>query len=106
MPGWIWWILVAFLIVMLVIGVVYVVRHALGAMHKLSAVGGKVSDRVSQMGVDPDAVATAPEAPIFTQPLSVATERYSDAHAEIIEQRQARRERHMATWQRWLHFND
>lgn len=106
MPGWIWWILVAFLIVMLVIGVVYVVKHALAAVHKMSAVGSKVSDRLALMGIDPDAQESQAEPPIFTQPLSVASDRYADAQAEVMERRQARQERHYATWQRWAKFND
>ena len=53
-----------------------------------------------------DSTVQAPQRPIFTEPLRVAAERYSDAHVEVIERRQRREERHVRTWSRWSTFND
>ena len=47
-----------------------------------------------------------PEPPLFTQPLSVASERYSQAHAEVIRRREAKRSRHVEAWARWRRFNN
>lgn len=105
MPGWIWLVLVVFMLAMLATGVLYVVVHAVRAVKKASAVGDAVSSTLGKMSVDADAVAPG-EPAIFTQPLSTAADRYSQAHAQVIRRQEARRNRYAGIWSKWLHFND
>ncbi len=44
--------------------------------------------------------------PFFTRPLQDVTERYTNAHTEVIERREAKRNRHAQQWAQWRHFND
>ena len=46
------------------------------------------------------------EPPLFTQPLSVAQNRYAEAHADVIRSKAAKRERHTQAWARWKRFNN
>ncbi|MFT8355897.1 MAG: hypothetical protein ABF780_03030 [Bifidobacterium aquikefiri] len=104
MPGWIWLLLVIFMIVVLIAGAAYVVFRALAAMRtatKLSTViGAKIADAQSS-SQDKE-----PQDPLLTQPLSVASDRYSQTHAEVLRRHNRIHERHMRTWQQWRYFND
>lgn len=105
MPWWIWLILALFMLAMLVIGVIYAIVHALRASKVIGGVASDVNARLAEMNVDEEGVNT-PRRAIFTEPLAVAAERYSDAHVGVIERKERRRDRHAATWRRWSHFND
>ncbi|EFA23662.1 hypothetical protein [Bifidobacterium gallicum] len=105
MPWWIWLVLAAFWLAMLIIGAVYAIRHAVRAARIASALGNQVSKRMARMTVDTDAHAPRPAA-MFTRPLEEASNAYADAHAGVIRRRQARRERYARTWEQWEQFND
>lgn len=100
MPWWIWLLLVLFMIVMIAAGAVYAIRRAIAAMGVLSETGAKVGDRLARMG---ESAATEPDddAPIFTQPLSIAAGRYEQAHVGVILRKEAKRRRHVEAWRRW-----
>lgn len=104
MPGWIWVILVIFLFAMLIIGTIYVVRHAVAALRTVGMVGGRVSEVMSRLGEEQPQ--SGEEQPIFTQPLRTATDRYAEAHAKVIEHREQVQNRHAAIWKRWKSFNE
>ena len=91
MPWWIWLLLALFMLSMIVAGCIYV--------------GSRAGERFAAMG-DTLPVEQANSAPFFTRPLQDAADRYVDAHAQVIERREAKRERHAAQWRRWKHFND
>lgn len=101
MPWWVWLILVLFMVAMLVAGVAYAVLHAIRAAHSVGVVGAKLGERLSALS-DVDEASVAPDTrPLFTLPLDVATGRYADAHAGVISRREAKRDRHAATWADW-----
>lgn len=106
MPWWIWLVLSGFWLAMLIIGVIYVIRHGLSALHTLSQTGNDVSERLSVMSESsPHDEANSVQRPIFTLPLADAAEQYADAHAQVIERKERRQERHMRTWDKWANFN-
>ena len=108
MPWWIWLMLALFMLTMIVIGCVFAVRRALAAMRTVRPTldrFGRTMDRLADAG-DPQDSRSEVFRPFFTQPLSVASDRYADQHARVIERGEAARERRMATWARWSHFNE
>lgn len=104
MPGWIWIVLVAFLLVTLIVGGVYVIRHAISAMHVIGRTGDEVSSRLSRLEADDHRQRNEP--PMFTRPLAEAADRYARTQAHIMEHRDHVRNRHVAIWKRWKTFND
>jgi hypothetical protein len=105
MPWWIWLVITIAMFVLLAVGAWYVIAHALRALRKLSDLGATVGEKVAAFNVEPHD-AQQHEAPLFTQPLEVATERYAQAHARVVERKSNRRTAHMRRWERWKHFND
>lgn len=105
MPWWIWLILALFMLAMLVAGVVYAAVHAMRASKVVGAVAADVTARIDEMNAPQDG-GSVPRRAIFTEPLAVAADRYTDAHAGVIERRERRRDRHAAVWRRWSRFND
>lgn len=106
MPWWIWIVLVVFMLVMLIVGLAYVALRLWRGFQTVSGTGAALGERLAAFGQ-----ASAPDArddvpPSFTQPLSVASERYSDAHAGVVRRRSAKRIRHIETWSRWRRFNN
>lgn len=102
MPWWIWLLLALFMIAMLIIGGIYVFRRALAALSVISETGARIGDRLTRMS-EPVDQENPDEAPIFTQPLKVAAERYEEAHVGVILRKEARRDRHVQAWRRWRH---
>ena len=96
MPWWIWLILALFMLAMIVAGLIYAALHGIRALKDMSDIGGQLGERVAAMG----------EPPLFTQPLSVAQNRYAEAHADVIRSKAAKRERHTQAWDRWKRFNN
>ena len=96
MPWWIWLILALFMLAMIVAGLIYAALHGIRALKDMSDIGGQLGERVAAMG----------EPPLFTQPLSVAQNRYAEAHADVIRSKAAKRERHTQAWARWKRFNN
>ena len=105
MPWWIWLLLALFMLSMIVAGCIYVVLHGYHVFKDIAQVGSRAGERFAPMG-DTLPVERANSAPFFTRPLRDAADRYVDAHAQVIERREAKRERHAAQWRRWKHFND
>lgn len=104
MPWWIWLILVLFMLAMIVAGLVYAGLHGFRAVKDITEIGGSIGERFAKMG-EPSDSAEGNEPPLFTQPLNVAQDRYIDAHAEVIQRKNATRERHIVAWNRWKQFN-
>lgn len=100
MPWWIWLILVLFMVVMLVVGLIYLGVHGMRAVRKAGKVGAAIGERISAM-TERDTEQSTDEPPLFTQPLQEAARRYSDAHAQVIARKNAKRERHARQWARW-----
>lgn len=101
MPWWIWLLLVLFMIAMLVIGVTYVVMHALAALRSVGQTGARCGERFAAL--DHQDEAEPPVDPSFTMPLQHTCERYVQAHAEVIARRQRKRDRHVQLWSAWRH---
>ena len=99
MPWWIWLILALFMLAMIVAGLIY------AALKDMSDIGGQLGERVAAMG-EPGTSADTSEPPLFTQPLSVAQNRYAEAHADVIRSKAAKRERRTQAWARWKRFNN
>lgn len=105
MPWWVWLVLALFMLGMLIAGCMYAAVHGMRALRNVSETGAQISERLGRMS-EHDSTVQAPQRPIFTEPLRVAEERYSDAHVQVIERRQQREDRHARTWRRWSTFND
>lgn len=105
MPWWVWLVLALFMLGMLIAGCMYAAVHGMRALRNVSETGAQISERLGRMS-EHDSTVQAPQRPIFTEPLRVAAERYSDAHVQVIERRQQRVDRHARTWRRWSTFND
>ena len=109
MPWWIWLALALLMLASLIGGAVYAFLRAKAAFSGISALGAKFTALVPALEIG-GPVQDAPQegdgrGPVITQPLSVARDRYADAHAEVIERREASRRRHMRRWERWSSFN-
>lgn len=104
MPWWIWLLLVLFMLGMIIAGVMYVIVHALRGMRAISGTVSRAGDAIEAMG-RPDDRQAAQFRPIFTEPLSMAAERYADAHADVIRRRNRKRDRHVRIWADWSTFN-
>ena len=101
MPWWIWLILALFMLAMIVAGLIYAALHGIRALKDMSDIGGQLGERVAAMGESGTSADTS-EPPLFTQPLSVAQNRYAD----VIRSKAAKRERHTQAWDRWKRFNN
>lgn len=104
MSGWIWLLLIVFMIVILISGAVYVLFRALAAGRTATRLASVVENKLSETQSNEQPEETHP--PLFTQPLRVASEHYAKAHADVIARHNRIHERHMATWQQWKHFNE
>lgn len=105
MPWWIWLVLAVFMLVMIVAGLAYAALHLWRGVRKVSSTGAAIGERLASFQ-DTAPESAGPEPPLFTQPLAVASERYSQAHAEVIRRRERRRDRHAEAWGRWRRFNN
>ena len=105
MPWWIWLILALFMLAMIVAGLIYTALHGIRALKDMSDIGGQLGERVAAMGESGTSADTS-EPPLFTQPLSVAQNRYAEAHADVIRRKAAKRERHTQAWARWKRVNN
>lgn len=105
MPWWIWLILALFMLAMIVAGLIYTALHGIRALKDMSDIGGQLGERVAAMGESGISADTS-EPSLFTQPLSVAQNRYAEAHADVIRRKAAKRERHTQAWVRWKRFNN
>ncbi|OZG69149.1 hypothetical protein [Bifidobacterium eulemuris] len=105
MPWWVWVLLVVFMLAMIAAGLVYAGLHGLRALRDAGEIGARLSQRFEAMGEGNEAQAPC-DAPLFTQPLDAARERYVDAHADVIRRQEAKRRRHAERWAVWRRFND
>lgn len=105
MPWWIWLVLVAFMLVMLVAGLIYAALHLWRGFQKVSQTGAVIGEHMAAFQ-DVGTSSGPSEPPLFTQPLATASERYSQAHAEVIRRRENKRNRHAEAWNRWRRFNN
>lgn len=104
MPWWIWVVLAAFMLVVLVAGLAYAALRLWHGFRKVSDTGARIGECLAAMG-RPSEAAAVDEPPSFTQPLQAAADRYADAHADVVRRREARRARHVEAWARWRRFN-
>ncbi|KFI51745.1 hypothetical protein [Bifidobacterium biavatii] len=100
MPWWIWLLLALFMLAMIVAGIVYAAVHGIRGLKTAGEIGSRIGDRLAAMQ-DAQPQSRAPQAPVFTEPLQTAADRYAQAQSEIITRQQATRERHARTWARW-----
>ena len=99
MPWWIWLILALFMLAMIVAGLIYAALHGIRALKDMSDIGGQLGERVAAMGESGTSADTS-------EPLSVAQNRYAEAHADVIRSKAAKRERRTQAWARWKRFNN
>ncbi|BDR54644.1 hypothetical protein KIMH_07550 [Bombiscardovia apis] len=104
MTGWIWPILVVFMLVMLVCGAMYVFRRARDASRVATSLAAAIQQRLS--AAQQTEPTQADETPAFTQPLSASSDRYAQAHKRVIERKAQTRVRHEMKWADWAHFNE
>lgn len=105
MQWWVVWVvLVLALLVSTGVGVWYAVRRGLAALHMISSLGDAVGRRFAQAD---EAVDEPPSTQAsFTVPLQQSVDRYSAAHARVMQREARKRERHEAIWHRWSAFNE
>lgn len=98
MPWWIWVVLAVFMLAMLVAGVVYAAWRGLCGLRTVGETGARLSEALAPLA---DEEPSAQPVPVFTEPLSQASERYTRTQADLIRRRQAKRERHARLWAQW-----
>jgi flagellar basal body-associated protein FliL len=103
MPGWIWVLLVLFMIGMIIAGGIYAFLKAKGALSTLGGLGSHVQKAMEAMSTEPEAIEA--HAPAVTDSLAQTAQRYEEAHTARLEHKQMKRNRHVATWRRWDRFN-
>ena len=87
-------------------GIIYVIIHGLHALQSVQRSRlRRVSERIALMS-DTEGTRHPKERPIFTEPLEVAANRYTQAHTKVDKRKRARRERYARIWSRWASFND
>ena len=99
MPGWIWILLVVFLLIVLVCGIAYAIvraKHAIEAVHPLAARFGHDMAAIQEAQDEP-----APERKpiVMARSLSDAQQDYEDAHAALVSHKIERKAARDA--QRW-----
>ncbi|BDR53019.1 hypothetical protein KIM372_09260 [Bombiscardovia nodaiensis] len=104
MPGWIWLVLAMLMLCIFLAGCWYAFRRASAAARVMSSLSSAISQRLGPAQNDPGDRVQEP--PIFTQPLSTASDRYAQAHARKIERKAQAHERHRAQWSEWKAFNE
>lgn len=105
MPWWIWLILAIFMLIMIGAGIAYALIHGVRAMRSISDTGTQISALFARLD-DPEQDEATLQRPIFTEPLSVAADQYTDAHAVVLERKAQRRRRYAAIWHQWVTFNE
>ena len=105
MPWWIWLVLVLLMLAVLIADGAYACARGYQALKGVAKVGGRASKRFEAMS-KPLPQVEEDTAPFFTRPLKDATDRYADAHAEVIRRQGEKRTRHARQWTEWKHFND
>ncbi|NMM97953.1 hypothetical protein [Bifidobacterium olomucense] len=105
MPWWIWLILALFMLTMIIGGFVYAGIHGAHSLKDIAHTGERVGERISAM-TESKSSDESHEVPLFVQPLIVAQERYSDAHAQVLRRKADKRNRHVQAWNRWKRFNN
>lgn len=103
MPGWIWVLLVIFMLVMIIAGAAYAFFKAKKSLPIAGALGSHVSKVMDKLGEEPED--SAPHVPAVAQSLVDTAKAYEDAHKSRLEYKQARRNKHTVTWRRWEKFN-
>ena len=93
------------MLAVLIAGIIYVIIHGLHALQSVQRTGEAVSERIALMS-DTEGTRHPKERPIFTEPLEVAANRYTQAHTKVDKRKRARRERYARIWSRWASFND
>lgn len=106
MPWWIWLILALFMIGMIVAGGIYAFIHGMRALQDVSEIGGRVSDLVNALGNTEEVQETTDPRPLYTQPITVAQERYRNAHADVISRKESKRDRHATIVAEWTTRNE
>lgn len=101
MPWWIWLVLAVAALASLLSGGVIAFMHGLRALRTIGAVGGSVGERLESMSGSTDSPNEYSEPAVFTKPLRIAARRYADAHADVVERRRRRRNRHARQWAAW-----
>lgn len=105
MPGWIWILLVIFLLLVLVAGAIYVFRHAKAAI-------GLLTPLVHRAQTDMDAINRASQQPVgerepivLDRSLADVRQDYENAHVRLLQHKNERRARRDAErWPRWRDF--
>ncbi|MCH9275587.1 hypothetical protein JS533_004775 [Bifidobacterium amazonense] len=100
MPWWIWLLLTLFMLAMIAAGIIYAAIHGLRGLRAAGDVGARIGERLAAMQ-ETESSDDEPHAPVFTEPLRTAADRYTQAQSEVAARRQATRDRHARTWARW-----
>lgn len=105
---WVWTLLV----VGTLVGAAFLARdlwrRARALMAELSRAGdiaGRAAERIGEAAARASETASAPMPTLFDD-MTVHYERVSVQRAARAERRGVRRTRHLATWQKWKHFNE
>ncbi|MCO6558139.1 MAG: hypothetical protein J6575_01655 [Bifidobacterium sp.] len=86
----------------LAVGLVYAGIHAVRAAHSVADTGKEVQHYLDAMRQSSPS-GEHQEKPLFTQPLSTASHRYSLAQTEVERRRITRHNRHAERWSIWRH---
>lgn len=99
MPSWVWICLVVWFILCLIIGVAYVIVHALRAVRLLSQTSMQVSKPLEQL--QEHVPTQEPEATVLEESFEQTRQRYVQTQIVRRHHAQERKMAHAKVWKRW-----
>lgn len=105
MPGWVWVLLVIFLLAVLVAGAVFVFLRGKAALDLLTPLGRRVRKDTAAIQEAQNQPAPEREQIVLGRPLADVRKDYEDAHTDLLRHKNARKaDRDEARWPRWAAF--
>ncbi len=105
MPGWVWVLLVLFLIAVLIAGAVFVFLRGKAALGLLAPLGHRAQKDMAAIQEAQDQPAPERKQVVLGRPLADVREDYEDAHTDLLRHKNRRKaERDAARWPRWAAF--
>jgi uncharacterized membrane protein len=106
MPGWIWVLLVIFLIAVIVSGCWYAFRHLRQGLASLTPLEQAAQKDLAQISSARDSAAQTSNKPlVLSRAIGDAASDYEEAHFHLVSHRQKIHDQRDQRWARWARFN-
>jgi uncharacterized membrane protein len=106
MPGWIWIILVLFLVTMIAVGLWYAFCHFRQALASLTPLQHTIQKDMNEISAVRDRAQHGSSKPlVLTHSVGQTAADYEEAHYRLVVHRQKAHNRRDQRWARWARFN-